>query len=904
MKGNEEEYRLKIFFDNSYKRRECNVCHTPFWSKDSTRENCSDIPCSDYYFLEMKGANLNWSVSEARKRFLDFFNRHGHEIIPPKPVLARWREDLYLTIASIVDFQPFITSGIAPPPANPLVISQPCIRMDDVDNVGVTFGRHLTTFEMGGHHAFNYPDKFLYWKDETVNYAKEFFVNEMKIDEELLNFKESWWEGGGNAGPSFEVTVGGLELATLVFMQYEIKGNEYVPLKLKIVDTGYGIERLAWFTQRTPTAFHAIYGDLVDRFFNILGVPKVSDELLKVSSRFAGKIDPDAPRTVQEHREHVAKVLGINVKEVNEELTRAARVFQVLDHTKTIALMLGDGLVPSSAGEGYLGRLLIRRTMKTLKILGADVRLSELIKLQIDFWGKDFPQLIRNRDYIVDASDTEQEKFNEVLTKIPSVANALQKRKEVGINELIQLYDSNGIPPDLLQEEMNKRGVHLEIPHNFYSIVAKSHQSAPVKKDRDISKMPVDTVEKIKNLPETEKLFYKDQYAREFDAKVVASLGKYLVLDRTTFYPEGGGQLGDQGWITINGDRIKVSDTQKVNDVVVHILEREIKAEPGTKVHGEIDWIRRFRLMRHHTGTHVILAAAKKVLGDHVWQAGAEKTPEKARLDITHHKALSKEEVKKIEDLANMIIDDRRSVRPFEINRTEAEMKYGVSIYEGGVPNRSTIRLLEIKDWDIESCGGTHVSNTAEIGGIKIINVEKIQDGIIRLEYVAADVAANYARDLENKLELIATKLKTSVQQLDARVEKMMNERREMEDILNAYRKYILDNIERSVEVREIDGIQLIVLPFFGDEELEKELMKKLTVNSNTVVIQLKRIDSRVQVDVATSNNIDVSTIVEELRKAGAKGGGKKTFASVMLEGKGKDDVIDIVEKGIKGGGY
>jgi len=141
--------------------------------------------------------------------------------------------------------------------------------------------------------------------------------------------------------------------------------------------------------------------------------------------------------------------------------------------------------------------------------------------------------------------------------------------------------------------------------------------------------------------------------------------------------------------------------------------------------------------MRHHTVTHVILAAAKKVLGEHVWQAGAEKTPEKGRLDITHHKTLTEEEVKLIENYANSVISDRRQVKPLEMNRMEAEMKYGVSIYEGGVPNSATIRLLEIKDWDIESCGGTHVSNTSEIGAVKIINVERIQDGVIRLEYVA-----------------------------------------------------------------------------------------------------------------------------------------------------------------------
>ncbi|AEB94696.1 alanine--tRNA ligase [Metallosphaera cuprina] len=901
MKGNSEEYRLKFFLDRDYLRRECKVCRTPFWSKDKTREDCADIPCSDYTFLDMKEGSLNLSMSEARRKFLDFFRRNGHEVIQPKPVLARWREDLYLTIASIVDFQPYITSGVSPPPANPLVISQPCIRMDDVDNVGITFGRHLTTFEMGGHHAFNYPDKFIYWKDETVAYAKEFFTEEMKIPEELLNFKESWWEGGGNAGPSFEVTVGGLELATLVFMQYEIKGDQYVPLKLKIVDTGYGIERLAWFTQKTPTSFHAIYGELVDKFVGKLNMPRLDNGILKVASRYAGRIDPDLPSTVEEHRRQVAQTLGLPVKEVSDELTRAARVFQVLDHTKTISLMLGDGLVPSSGGEGYLGRLLIRRALRTLKLLGIDVRLSELVEMQIEFWGKDFTQLYRNRDYIIDAVNLEQEKFREVLTKMTAVANSFAQRKDVGVEDLIRLYDSHGIPPDLIADELRSKGLKVEIPHNFYSIVAKRHQSAPVKKEWETTKLPLEVVNQVKDLEPTEKVYYQDQYARKFEGKVIKSIGKYLVLNRTVFYPEGGGQLGDQGWITIGNERIKVVDTQKVNEVVVHVMEREVDLKGNETVQGEIDWVRRFRMMRHHTATHVILAAAKKLLGDHVWQAGAEKTPEKARLDITHHKNLSEEDIIKLEHMANQVIDDRRPVTPFEINRTEAELKFGVSIYEGGVPNKPTLRLLDIKDWDVESCGGTHVSNTADIGGVKIINVEKIQDGIIRLEYVAGDVVSLYARQLEDKISSLASKLETSPSQLEFRLNKLIEENEEMKELVASYRRQFLEGVERVVELRRINEITLALLPTMVDTELEKEAIRRLTSKEKVVAIHVSQTNGKLKVDIGTSRDLNVSFIVNNLVKAGAKGGGKGTFASLMMEGK-KEEIIDIVERAIKSG--
>ncbi|MBB5252477.1 alanine--tRNA ligase [Sulfurisphaera ohwakuensis] len=899
---NENEYRLKFFLNNNYNRKICQVCQTPFWTKDKERNVCADIPCTDYYFFDLNIKSSPLTVREARQKFLKFFEKKGHTIIPPKPVLARWREDLYLTIASIVDFQPFVTSGIVPPPANPLVLSQPCIRLEDVDNVGVTFGRHLTTFEMAAHHAFNYPDKQIYWKDETVELSKEFFVEEIGIPEEELNYKESWWEGGGNAGPSFEVTVGGLELATLVFMQYEIKDGNYVPLKLKIVDTGYGVERIAWFTQKTPTAFHAIYGNLVYTFFNKIGAPLVDDELLKTAAILAGRIDPDKPETIKRHREEVAKKLGLDLKYIDQELTRAARVFQVLDHTKTIALMLADGLVPSNSGEGYLGRLLIRRALRVLRLLGSDIKLYELIKEQIEYWKEDFPQLLKNKDYILDVVNLEQERFNETLSKISLTASSLSRRKEISVDDLVKLYDSNGIPPDLLVEEIRKINpeIKVEVPYNFYGLVAKRHQTAPLK-DTKKEKLPKDVIDLAENLPPTKKLYYIDQYKRSFIAKVVSVYKNYLVLDQTTFYPEGGGQIGDTGIIKDEkGNTYQVVDTQKVKDVIFHILDKEPSLKEGDEVYGEIDWQRRYRIMKHHTVTHVILSAARKVLGEHVWQAGAEKTPQKGRLDITHYKLPTEEEIKKIEDLANYIINDRRPVRPLIINRTEAEMKYGVSIYAGGVPEGADVRLIEIKDWDIEGCGGTHLSNTSEIGALKIINVEKIQDGVIRLEYVAGDVVAQYARQEEDKLKEISRQLSTSPEQIEVRLKRFLEEYKEKEELLNQYRKIMLQQIENISEKETVNGITIYIINLF-DEELRKEAMRKLTMNQKSIVVNISNKGNNNVVEIATSNDLRVDKIIEALRREGGKGGGKGTYGSITTQ-LNVDKIVNTIKSTINNG--
>jgi alanyl-tRNA synthetase len=376
-----------------------------------------------------------------------------------------------LTIASIVVFQPHVTSGLVPPPANPLVISQPSIRLEDIDNVGLTIGRYLTSFEMAAHHAFNYPGKTVYWKEETVEYAYRFFTEEMKIPGELITFKESWWEGGGNAGPSFEVAVGGLELATLVFMKYRKNGENYEEIPLKIVDTGYGVERLAWFTSKTPTAFHAIYGDLLYKFRSKLGIEEPEEKILWSAFKAAGRLDPENPVSVENYFKDIASRTGTDIEVVKEALNREKILYSVLDHSRTIALMLGDGVVPSNTGEGYLARLVIRRALRQLWKVNVDTSLVDLVEMQIKYWENSFPQLKESYNYILDATAYEEEKYRETLQKGYSiVAKMLSKKGRLTLEDLIKLYESHGIPPDYVAEEAAKRGVSLEVPINFYNI--------------------------------------------------------------------------------------------------------------------------------------------------------------------------------------------------------------------------------------------------------------------------------------------------------------------------------------------------------------------------------------------------------------------------------------------------
>ncbi len=864
------EYDLRFFKEIGFKRRKCKVCGTPFWSKE--KEVCGDAPCQDYEFFEVP-VKRRLSFREAREAFLNFFKRRGHEILPPRPVVARWREDLYLTIASIVVFQPHVTKGIVPPPANPLVISQPCIRLEDIDSVGITLGRHMTGFEMGGHHAFNYPDKRVYWKEETVKLAYEFFTEEIGVPEEYITFKESWWEGGGNAGPSFEVAIEGLEVATLVFMQYEVVGEkQYRPMNMKIVDTGYGIERIAWLTQKTPTAFHAVYGELLMRFHKELGVEEPPREMLYSLARAAGRIDPDDPKTLEVAYKEASERTGLKVGEIEELHNRVALVYQVLDHTRTIMWMLGDGIVPSNSGEGYLARLVIRRAIRALEKLGYPVSLKALVKLQLEYWNEEYPRAWRARDYILEAVELEEERYKETLERGRKlVERILKRRKRLSLDDLIELYDSHGIPPDVVREIATKYNITIEIPHNFYALVASRH-SKPVKvREGERARLPDEIVEWAKGFPPTRRLFHEDPFLKEFEAKVLGTKEKYLILDQTAFYPLGGGQINDTGKIISDNKEFKVVDVQKVGDVIVHVLDKSY--DGGERVKGVVDWIRRYRAMRHHTATHILLGAARRLLGDHVWQAGAEKTPEKGRLDITHHKPLSDEEVKKLEEMVNKVIDERRKIKTMTLPKNEAESRYWFTIYQGGVPMDREVRLVEIEGWDVQACFGTHLTNTGEVGGFKIVNVSKIQDGVIRLEYVAGTRVAEEYSKLEEEVKNVARGLKADLKTFSKRIKSFIKEAEENKKLLNEYRKILVEELLKSA--RREDGL-LIVEVNVDDRELIQEILRRGSERALTVVLANKRVEIAAPKDFKG----DVGSIVKKY----CKGGGKRTRATAICD--------------------
>lgn len=872
-----DSYQVDYFSENSFQRKKCVACGSYFWTLDTNRTTCGDAPCEEYSFFERSYLNKRMDVRSARNEFLGFFVDRGHTLLSPRGVAARWRDDLYLTIASIVLFQPFVTSGEVPPPANPLVVSQPCIRLNDIDNVGLTAGRHMSIFEMGGHHAFNSKEKFIYWKDQTVRYCYEFFTK-LGAKPEEITLKESIWTGGGDAGPCFEVEIGGLEVATLVFMEYKMKTEtDWVPLPLKIVDTGYGIERISWLSQQTPTAFHAVYGGLVHQFSSKLGVDLPDDELLAAVAKRSALMKVEGGEDVNALRQEVSKLVGVPYNELVAKMAPAESVFALLDHTKTISFMLSDGIVPSNTGEGYLARLMIRRALRLKRKL-ARLPLSELVSLQVDEWGRDFPNLKAMRDTVLEEVELEEAKFDQNQQKASSGLAALFSRGNITTDDLIKLYDSNGIDPYLVEEEGSKRGVKVEVPSNFYTIVANSHSRAKPKQDR---RKEVDVA--LVHLPQTVKLYYEDPHLFEFNAKVLGLSGTSLVLDRTAFYPEGGGQPADTGEITINGETHAVVDAQQYDGVIVHFLDGPVGAKPGDQALGRIDVERRLRHTQSHDATHILLSSARKVLGNHVWQAGAQKGYYYSRLDVTHYRKLTPSEVVQIEDLANQVVQDDRRISARLMDRNEAERQYGYTLYQGGVVPGAKIRVVEIDGFDVEACGGTHSESTGRVGAIKILEVDQPQDGIVRFVFSAGRSAVEYSRRHTEVLSIISKKLNANTDTLEKKVDELIEEgaslRQKLQRLVKAYAESLLDKCVTA----EVNGISVNLL-FLEDSIVDPA--EVATTISNKGGIPAAVISSgRLVLAVPKPSEYHAAEILRVFsRVIPGKGGGGKYFAELVTE--------------------
>ncbi len=893
MEISEKEFAVPFFKENGFVRRQCESCKGYFWTQKADEKFCGDGPCVPYSFIGKPPARRPYSIHDMRELFLSYFEKNGHTRIRPYPVVARWRDDVFLVGASIYDFQPYVTEGLIPPPANPLVVSQPSIRFTDIDNVGPTLGRHDLMFEMGGAHAFNYPDREVYWMDQTIRYHHQLATEEFGLKSESISYKEHFWSGGGNAGPDLECLSAGLEISTLVFMQYKVQGDQFVKLPIRTVDTGYGIERWAWLSQGKPSAFQVIYGPVLDKIFK-LGNVKFDEKLVAKAVPYSSYMNIERNEDPIECRKKVAQAIGIDWRELEKALVPIESAMAVADHTKTIAFLLSEGVVPSNVEEGYLTRLLIRRTYRMLRRLSMEDKILDILDAQVDYWGDDFPQLKEMKHEIQEAVKSEESKYRRTLERgadlVKKISSDLKakRQKEIRPAELVDLYDSHGMVPDIVREIAEPLGVAVNPPSNFYGMVAQKHLSGKRVLDEGTeTKVTESLKDKVGGLPDTVTLYYKDPFQKEFQGKVLAVLdGKFVVLDQTCFYPEGGGQPGDIGVLAASGGSIKVIDTQKIGRVIVH----EIEGKPprvGETVHGSIVWDRRISLMRHHTGTHLVVGAARRVLGQHAWQAGAQKGVDSSRIDISHYERITDDQAKEIERLATEVALQDIPVESEWLPREKAEQVYGYKLYQGGVVPGLELRIIKIGDWDVEACGGTHCTRTGQIGAIKILHTERIQDGVERIIFAAGTQVLRAFQEQEKKLKDISSIIEAPVEKVDQYVQALVEERTKLAKRLEELSKQWAEQEAGKLlqASKTVGRVKMCLAKYTRGEENDMVLLNNIIIeqeSSAVTVLLLVKDSARVFVGAgkqAIALGVNAGKLANKLAAMlGGGGGGKDYF--------------------------
>lgn len=531
-------YQVELFREKGFQRKRCS-CGKFFWTLDSERAKCGDSSCESYSFIG-KPLGKKWDYVQAWEAFERFFSREGHTPVKRYPVVDRWRPDLYFTIASIQDFQRIDKGQIVMEyPADPLIVPQVCLRFSDIENVGVT-GRHHTSFVMSGQHSFGN-----YWKDRCIGLNFEFLTKAVRIPEERLVYIEDLWAMPdlSQFGPSLETVSAGLELVNSVFSQFTKSGSSFKEMPSKVIDVGWGHERLVWFSQGTTTGYEAVFGPVIQWMKKQAGIKET--EVFRKYSEVAGRLDFNEVGNIEKARGKLANELGIGLRELREAVMPLQGLYSIADHAKSLLFAVTDGGLPSNVGGGYNLRVILRRALSFMKEFGFDFDLAKIAQLHSSHLKKMFPELREGLERFPEIVELERERFERTMVKAGSL---LRGELERGLDSkaLVRLYTTHGISPEMAEKEGQRVGKPVKIPEDFYQQVTSQHMGGDKEEDHD-SKLDVD----LSSMPETDKLYYKDPFLKEMKARVLKAFrikgSWWVALDRTVFYPEGGGQPADWG---------------------------------------------------------------------------------------------------------------------------------------------------------------------------------------------------------------------------------------------------------------------------------------------------------------------------------------------------------------------
>ncbi len=864
-------YLVDLFKREGFVRKRCENCGRFFWTLDPARKRCDDPPCSPYSFIGNPPTKRKLGKIETWKTVEKFFMRNGHASVKRYPVVARWRPDLYFTVASIIDFQRVEAGRVVfQLPTNPLIVPQVCLRFNDIPSVGVS-GKHFTAFVMMGQTALD--NKEGYWKDRTIDLDFELLTKGLGIAPEEITFNEEAWLGFGAFGYSLEYFVRGLEMGNAVFTAFEGNADNYHVMPEKVVDMGAGLERWTWLTQGTPTAYDANFTSVLAEMNKKSNV-EVDRKLFLEFSKLAGAMNIDEYGSLAEPRKQIAKQLKVDAGFLESHLAPLEALYSIADHAQTLLFGIADGMLPSNSGGGYNLRILFRRAMNFINHFRFPLSISEVASWHIDYLRRMHPELEEHRDDVAEVLSVEEARYSSSKERVSKIVSSIVSAgKSLDAEELVRLYDSDGVTPEQLQEA----GAKVEMSDDFYQRVQARHTEREFEEPKPTFK--------IGKVAPTKLLYYEEGSPFDFTAKVVKVLqGNQVILNRTVFYPRGGGQEPDKGTIGTS----KVVEVERFGDIVLHRVEGK-PPKVGTTVKCHVDARRRRRITQIHTATHILNGSSRQVLGPWVWQHSAFKEEDYGRIDITHFSHLTDVEVQKIEDLANEVVRKNLGITNTFMPRQQAEEKYGFRLYQGGVVPGRTVRVVNIGGWDIEACGGTHTRTTGEVGLIKITKAERIQDGVERLEFVAGEAAIEYMHRMDSELQELSRVLGTQRENLPRVARALLQDLETSRAREKAMGEALVENSTSDVASRSkpLGSARLYVAlrPPMGEEQIIAQGQKSVAADPSLIYVSLFSAGKSARVvcfvgSAARHAGYSASDIVRKIAPAlGGSGGGSPTFA-------------------------
>ena len=850
-----------------------------------------------------------YGLNELREMYLSFFEGKGHLRLPSFSLVPVNDPSILLINAGMTPLKPYF-SGLEKPPNKRVTTCQKCIRTPDIENVGKT-SRHGTFFEMLGN--FSFGD---YFKKEAIPWAWEFMTKTLEIPEELLYVsiyeeddeafdiwnkdvglppekifrmgkEDNFWEHGtGPCGPCSEIyfdrgpdkgcgkpdcTVGCecdrfIEVWNNVFTQFDKQEDgTYLPLKNKNIDTGMGLERLACVVQG------------VDNIFEVDAIRAILDE--------------------------VCAKAGV---EYGKDYKKDVSIRVITDHARSVTMMVSDGILPSNEGRGYVLRRLLRRAARHGRLLGIkDLFLAGIADKVIDCFGDAYPNLKEKQDYIRKVISLEEERFYATIDQGTSILEGyMEQARKDGSNTLtgemvFKLHDTYGFPLDLTREIASEKVIAID-EEGFHQEMAKQKAKArEAFKSREGSAWEKDLFAGTENNVPTEFVGYEEY---ESEAKILYIIRDNtlvesaqqddqvtLILDRTPFYAESGGQVGDTGIISNDSFKMEVTSCHKTSDDKYLHIGKVISGSVmvGDRIKASIDAEKRLATARNHTATHLLHKALKKILGDHVNQAGSLVTPERLRFDFTHFSSIEPEQLDMIEDQVNGKILENIPVSVEEMPVEEAKKAGAVALF--GEKYKDTVRVVSVGAYSKELCGGTHLKFTGQAGLLKILGESGISAGVRRIEALTGFNAISYFRNREDMLKKAADAAKSTPEELHHKIENLSDEikllKKDIEQLNSKLLRSSLDSI--IADAQEVKGFKVVAAKM-GDMDMNALRNASDSIKDKLgsgVVILASSKDQKVNLIVsatpdAVSSGVHSGQIIKEAAAAcGGGGGGRPDMA-------------------------